>query len=37
MLKGLIQSRNTKEVKIYKMNPQTIKKIEIGMYISKEL
>ena len=34
MLKGLIQSRKTREGKRSKNQPQTIKKISIGTYIS---
>ena len=34
MLKGLIQSRNTEEEKDLQNQPQTIKKMTIGMYIS---
>ena len=34
MLKGLIQSRNTTEEKALQNQPQTIKKMAIGTYIS---
>ena len=34
MLKGLIQSRNTEEEKDLQNQPQTIKKMAIGTYIS---
>ena len=34
MVKGLIQSRNTREEKNLKNKPQTIQKIAIGTYIS---
>ena len=34
MLKRLTQSRNTRRKQIYKIKPQTIKKMEIGTYIS---
>ena len=34
MLKGLIQSRNTEEEKDLQNQPQTIKKMTIGTYIS---
>ena len=35
MLKGLIQSRNTREEKRSTKQPQAIKKMAIGTYISK--
>ena len=35
MLKGLTQSRNTREEKDLQNQPQTIKKMAIGTYISK--
>ena len=34
MLKGLIQSRNTREEKDLQNQPQTIKKMVVGTYIS---
>lgn len=34
MLKGLIQSRNIREEKDLQNQPQTIKKMAIGIYIS---
>ena len=34
MLKGLIQSRNTEEEKDLQNQPQTIKKMAIGTYLS---
>ena len=34
MLKGLIESRNTREEKDLQNQPQTIKKMAIGTYIS---
>ena len=33
MLKGLIQSRNTREEKDLQNQPQTVKKMAIGTYI----
>ena len=34
MLKGLIQSRNVKRKKIYKIHPKQLRKMAIGTYIS---
>ena len=34
MLKGLLQSRNTREEKDLQNQPQTIKKMVVGTYIS---